>query len=281
MVTKRPALGRHPIRQLLQALVLGLTLMPSGGARRIATVSRFVGCSGLNRLRVALRLGGSIGTTLQFRRPSMFGTAWRRLVLVAWCMVLVSGSSGRAIGNERDDQDHGIGHRPRATTEPFVVAGTGTVVPQSGSMLVRTNDSIFATLHSSGLVEGTVVTGWFGIFNRPQHCATRPCTAADLANALVRGSVLNFAGRVIGRDGSISIGAFRAVGDMTGAAPSPPNPVPNPGLLRPLSAEIHLVLRTHGEASMDPVVLREQLTTFNGGCPPNMCANVQASIHRP
>jgi hypothetical protein len=29
MVTKRPALGRRPVRQLLQALVLGLTLMPS------------------------------------------------------------------------------------------------------------------------------------------------------------------------------------------------------------------------------------------------------------
>jgi len=29
MVTKHPFLGRHPVRHLPQALVLGLTLMPS------------------------------------------------------------------------------------------------------------------------------------------------------------------------------------------------------------------------------------------------------------
>jgi hypothetical protein len=54
------------------------------------------------------------------------------------------------------------------------------------------------------------------------------------------------------------------------------------GLLNPLRAEIHLVTRSHGSAFLnDPVMLNQQLNLFNGGCPPNTCVNLQASIHRP
>jgi hypothetical protein len=35
MITKRPGLGRHPVRQLLQALVLGLTLIPVAEANAV------------------------------------------------------------------------------------------------------------------------------------------------------------------------------------------------------------------------------------------------------
>jgi hypothetical protein len=52
-------------------------------------------------------------------------------------------------------------------------------------------------------------------------------------------------------------------------------------LLNAKRAEIHLVVRSHGPASADPAVLQQQLTTFNGGCPPNTCMNVQAAPHLP
>lgn len=54
----------------------------------------------------------------------------------------------------------------------------------------------------------------------------------------------------------------------------------------PRGAEIHLVLRTHGEAI--PGLVGYQLTTFNAGCTtappalqgPNTCMNLQAAIHK-
>ena len=218
------------------------------------------------------------------------GSAWRRMTAIGVCMALtaLTGVTGRALGREGDGQGHGLGRRPGASILPFVDLATGTVVQRSGVLLVRTNDGVFVTLHSSGFADGTVVTGWIAIFNRPQHCATQPCSPADFANPAVGGSGYNFGGRSIGPDGSISLGAFRAVDDATGAG-TPVNPMPPVPLLDPYSAEIHIVLRSHGPAVGDPL----QFTTFNGGCPPNPagmpgvvspavgCVNAHASVHMP
>ena len=164
----------------------------------------------------------------------------------------------------------------RVSIQP--IAMMGVAVP-GGTILVRTKEGVFASIHAAGLAEGTAVTGWFGIFQNAEHCATDPCTAADLTNPAVEGSVLNIGGRVVGADGAVDIGAFRAVGDTT-ASGGPPG-TPNVGILRPFKAQIHLVIRTHGPASTDPAVLLQQLRTFNGGCPPNTCANLMASVHEP
>lgn len=165
--------------------------------------------------------------------------------------------------------------RPIFSLLPVVVFGSHTVVPGSGTVLMRTRDGLSATIHTSGLPVGTAITAWWGIFNNPRRCATSPCTPADLMNPDVQGSLVNLGGRVIGVDGAASFGAFLAIGDTTGA-------FLGPGLLNPMRAEIHLALRTHGPAMTDnPELLRQQLTTFNGGCPPNTCANIQDSIHQP
>ncbi len=166
--------------------------------------------------------------------------------------------------------------RPRVSVQPIRTIASQEVVPGAGTVLVRTREGVFATFHTSGLAPGTAVTAWFAIFNFPRHCATSPCTVADLVNPDVQASVLGFGGRIIGADGTATFGAFRAVGDAT--APGGPPGTPNPGLLRPFKAEIHLVTRTHGPASNDPAVLAQQLSMFNGGCPP--CANLQVSIHQ-
>jgi hypothetical protein len=120
---------------------------------------------------------------------------------------------------------------------------------------------------------------WWVFFNNPHNCATSPCTPADLANPAVQGSVASAGGKIIGADGTATYGAFRATGDTTGVFPGLGT---GEGLLAPLRAEIHLVTRSHGPAILsDPVVLGQQLSLFNGGCPPNTCANLQASIHQP
>jgi hypothetical protein len=62
------------------------------------------------------------------------------------------------------------------------------------------------------------------------------------------------------------------VGDTSGA-------LFGPALLDPFKAEMHLVIRSHGQPLSG--MIEEQISSFNGGCPPNTCANVQASIHQP
>ena len=134
------------------------------------------------------------------------------------------------------------------------------------------------TFHSQGLTPGTVATAWWVFFNDPKECATDPCRVADLlTNPASQPSLLYAAGRVVGPDGALDMGSFRAAGDTTGGESFPPFPATNPK-----HAQVHIVIRTHGPALLaDPAALALQLTTFNGGCPPNTCANVQVSIHEP
>jgi hypothetical protein len=164
---------------------------------------------------------------------------------------------------------------PTITFQPERSLMTGAIVYRSATMLVRTRDDVTGTIHTSGLVPGHVVTGWFGFFNHPEHCSTRPCNPpVDLANPLVQGSLVNMGGTVVGIDGTADFAEVRAVGDTT-------NAFSGPGLLEPRSAEIHLAVRDHGVALLMPADLALQLTTFNGGCPPNTCVTIQAAPHAP
>ena len=130
-------------------------------------------------------------------------------------------------------------------------------------------------MHSAGLAPGTAVNAWWVFFNNPKKCATTPCSVADLSNSDVQASLVNATGRIVGADGTADFGAFKAVGDTTGA-------FTGPGLLNAMKAEIHLVVRSHGPALLDDAAqLAQQLSQFNGGCPPNTCANLQVSIHQP
>jgi hypothetical protein len=153
------------------------------------------------------------------------------------------------------------------------VIATGAVQQAAGSQLTRDRDAIFGSLSTKGLNPGWVYTAWFGIFNNPDQCATRPCSAADFGNPAVMGSRVNFGGRLIGADGAATYGGYLAVGDTTAA-------FDGPGLLDPKHAEIHMVVRSHGPALMG-AAFTDQLSMFNGGCPPNTCINVQASVHAP
>jgi hypothetical protein len=47
---------------------------------------------------------------------------------------------------------------------------------------------------------------------------------------------------------------------------------------RGLSAEVHIVVRTHG--MINPGQVNHQIGTFNGGCSPT-CANQQAAVFMP
>ena len=164
----------------------------------------------------------------------------------------------------------------KTSIEPLLVVATGAEAPGTGSILVRTKEGVGATWHAFGLLSRHVYTAWLGVFNNPKKCATTPCTSADFANPEVRGSVIWGSGQIAGEDGTVTFVVFRAVGDTTGVFEGIGT---GEGLLNAKKAEIHLVVRTHGPVI--PAMLEEQLTTFNGGCPPNTCVNVQAAPHLP
>jgi len=166
----------------------------------------------------------------------------------------------------------------RTSIEPLLMPPGGAVAPGTGSILVRTKDAVGATVHAFGLIPGHVYTAWLAVFNNPKACATSPCTAADFANLNTEGSVIWGSGQIAGDDGTVNFVVFHAVGDTTGVAPGIGT---GTGLLSTKKAQIHLVVRTHGPASVDPAVLQQQLSTFNGGCPPNTCKNVQGAVHEP
>jgi hypothetical protein len=165
-------------------------------------------------------------------------------------------------------------------------AGTA-VIPAAGSTVSRNNEGAYWSISTSSLPLGEVVTLWVAIFNNPSSCdQTVPgCTPADLNNPLVNGSLQYAGGSVVAVNGRADFSGYLAVGDNTGyyllpMFPTMPNPAP--GLVNPKGAEIHLVMRKHGPASVDPTILQAQLSGFTGGCDvPGACANIQASIHEP
>jgi hypothetical protein len=213
-----------------------------------------------------------------FNRLTLFGCAFA-LIASLLAAIAVTAKRGENNSNEpatkfavqNDNQ-----RREKITLHKVVAfSNHSTVIPSAGSMLIREDDGVYLDFHATGLTPGHVVTLWLVAFNNPEHCRTNPCSPSDLFNnGLVNGSLLATGGRVVGADGSVSYGAYRAVGDATGA-------FIGPGIWDVNRAEIHLVTRTHGAASSDPAILAQQLTLFNGGCPPGGCANLQVSIHKP
>ena len=158
------------------------------------------------------------------------------------------------------------------SVRPVVLFMTTTQVPGAWSALVRNDHGVAATFQSSGLAPGSTATLWWVFFNNPAACVDG-CDAPDLANPAVQASVQFAAGHVIGGGGTANYGAYISEGDTSGCAAAS---LSCNGLLDARAAEVHLVVRTHGQAL--PGAIDEQISSFNGGCSPT-CANVQASVH--
>ena len=207
-----------------------------------------------------------------------------RLIIFSACVVALATqapTAARGNGQKGAAPEHAGNRISISPVQVFSPSGAGQIIPGAGSQMVRAKDGVFMTFHTQGLTPGTVATAWWVFFNNPKACATSPCLVADLlTNPASEPSLLYAAGRIVGPDGALDIGSFRAVDDTTGSESFPPFPTPNPGLLDSKRAEIHVVIRTHGPA-LTGAALAQQLTTFNGGCPPNTCGNVQVAIHQP
>jgi hypothetical protein len=161
------------------------------------------------------------------------------------------------------------------TESPVTKFMSTEVVPSATATLLRNDNGIGATLHTS-LAPGTAATLWWVIFNNPAYCSHgslgEQCGPDDLSEPLVQASVLFAAGHVIGANGVANYGAYLSEGKLTRDV------VLGSGLIDSRRAVVHLVVRTHGQA--DPGRIDEQIGSFNGGCNPT-CMNVQAAVFEP
>ncbi|MEM9216520.1 MAG: hypothetical protein AAGD25_19500 [Cyanobacteria bacterium P01_F01_bin.150] len=147
---------------------------------------------------------------------------------------------------------------------------TGLPIENSSALLRRSPDSVEFELETT-LPEGTY-TVWVVAFNEPEACVG-DCGLDDLEIPEVKASIFWATGEIIDNG---ETGLFSAtVPELT--LPGEFDQVLfGDGVIDSFGSEIHLVVRSHGPAI--PGLEEEQITTFNGGCPPNECIDVQFSV---
>lgn len=141
-------------------------------------------------------------------------------------------------------------------------------IEDSKSILERSANTVCITTDTKKLPKGAY-TNWWVIFNEPVYCnnpapfGNATCGELDIGNPDVRATVMWSASGIVGVDGKAHFNACLDKGEIThqllmGSAD---------GLVNPLTAEIHLVIRHHGPANYnDPLLLGNQLSSFLGGC---------------
>ena len=152
---------------------------------------------------------------------------------------------------------------------------TPTLVPGASATLVRNDNGVGMSLHTSGLTPGDAVTVWWVIFNKPQYCTHgmfgAKCGIGDLlvfgGDPRVESSLLYAAGHVIGGDGVGDYGAYLREGELTR------DTLFGPGIENSRTADVHLVVHDHGPAQ--PGIVNEEIHSF-GVCNPT-CTDIQAA----
>ena len=151
----------------------------------------------------------------------------------------------------------------------------GEIVP-GASTLVRGRNKVEMTFHATGLQPGAVYTAWWVVFNRPERCSDGVCDEDDvfIDPNTPETSVLWATGLIVGGDGTANFSARLRRRETVGEV------IIDNGLRNFRKAEIHIVLRTHGDPV--PGLVGQQISRFNGDdCAVNVCRDVQAAIHLP
>lgn len=151
-----------------------------------------------------------------------------------------------------------------------------SVVSGASSTITRTQSGVSMKLNTSGLEAGAAYTVWMVVFNAPANCSDGVCGEDDVlpppGNVAAEVSVARVAGRVITPSGAANFGGRLNVGDMSEV-------LFGPGLTNPLDAEVHLIVRGHGDPI--PSFIDDQIHTVGGGCEINVCNDDQFSMHLP
>lgn len=129
--------------------------------------------------------------------------------------------------------------------------------------LLRTGHGVSARAAAEDLEPG-VYTVWWVVWNNPEACGADGCTDADFGAPDVDVDIGYAAGRVVGGDGPTTFAAHLSEGEDLAGFPTEFGIASGSGLLDAGSAEIHLVIRSHGEKI--PGLVAGMVHTFNAGC---------------
>ena len=146
------------------------------------------------------------------------------------------------------------------------------------SRLIRTNDSVAIELATSELTPNAPHTIWWVVFNNPEAC-TVACDGDDIfaedgtlnLNEEASISILFADGAISDTEGKGSFSALLPEGRPLGQV------LVGPGLTNVAKAEIHLVVRTHGE--LDPSRVYAQLSTGGNDCADCYKEDIQFAVH--
>ena len=170
-----------------------------------------------------------------------------------------------------DSQNHDL-TTPTATLQTSQVSTFDTKLPihDAFATLERSNDGVELTLDTD--LSPGAYTVWWTVFSNPEFCVDG-CGSDDLERPAVNASSFWATGEVVGDEGKGSFNVQLLEGEIpTGSD----QVISGDGLVDSFSAEIHPIVRTHG--SVIPGLEEEQITTLNGGCPPNECENIQFAV---
>ena len=144
----------------------------------------------------------------------------------------------------------------------------GTEIEDSEVEFERIDGAIIIEAETEALQPGHAYTVWAIVYNDPSDCNGRCSMDDDLANdsASVLGSGV---GVIADSDGEVEFEAVLVEGEAAGEI------LFGNGLTDASNAIIQLVVRGHGPASDDPMVLADQLSLFMGGCDTNDCLDEQ------
>lgn len=162
--------------------------------------------------------------------------------------------------------------------------------PVGSSKVIRLKNKVILQLKTTKLEEQTAATLWLVVFNKPENC-DGPCDEPDLFNPATESDVLYSDGRIIQKTGNATYTGKREVGDNSGSLFNILG-LPSPGLKDSQKAELHLIVRSHGQ--LIEGMITSMITTFNGGCTfdglpndsrlgipgPNTCEDLQFSVHK-
>ena len=139
--------------------------------------------------------------------------------------------------------------------------GTGAGVTGEATM-TRTSEGIRVDGSANGLVAGDTYTLWIAIFENSHGCGEPGCGLSDLGKQRTQATIMNFGGFVADGTGDFEAhldrhdpGAHQILGG-TG----------RPGVDNTYLSELHVILRSHGEAEEDLADLAEQLSMVGAFC---------------
>jgi hypothetical protein len=156
------------------------------------------------------------------------------------------------------------------STSPVIFLSDFTPVAGASSKIVRNDNGV--TVSVSTTVDPGTYTMWMLLWNDPSQCNGSEGLVCDPAvDAL--DCVLFVAGHVVGNNGTLNYSGHRRVYDRTGAI----GPPCVDGLTNPQGAAAHLIIRSHGPIL--PGLVNLQISTVDGACDVNDCADVQAAAH--